>query len=58
MLARTATHSCRTQKHAFHFCLPAVVRRSHAAARQMTMLLYGDAAAAGAAGAAGDLVIW
>jgi len=31
-ITRTATRSCRTRKRAFHFCLPGVVRRRHAAA--------------------------
>ena len=38
---RTAAHSCRTRKRAFHFSSPGVVRRSHAAARHVRALLYG-----------------
>jgi len=45
----TATHSCRTRKRAVHFCSPGVVRRSHAAARNVRALLYTAAVAAAAA---------
>jgi len=36
---RTATCSRRTRKRAFHFCLPGVVRRIHAAALLLLPLL-------------------
>jgi len=38
---RTTTRSCQTRKRAFHFYSPGVVRRSHAAARHVAVLLYG-----------------
>ena len=37
---KTATHSCRTRKRAFHFYSLGVVRLSHAAARHVQALLY------------------
>jgi len=37
---RTTTRSCLTQKRAFHFCSPGVVRRSHAATRHVRALSH------------------
>jgi len=47
-----AAHSCRTQKRAFHFYTPGVVRRSNAAARQVRAVLLLPAATTAAAAAA------
>jgi len=55
---RTATRSYRTRKRAFHFCSPGVVRRSHAAARQVPALLYGGVAAGAAAAAAAGAAVY